>query len=375
MASRRKFINQAASGLATIAVSPYLMAAQNGNTNPLPIPESAIQSSKTKGGNWRPKYRFGQGGAPLGGTNGLLVEDKEADAILENAWNAGMRYFDTSPWYGLGLSERRFGHLLHRKPREEYILSTKVGRILTAAPQPAKTAWAQPDSFDYKYDYSASATRRSVEDSLQRLGISSIDLVFIHDLSPDNGDMKNDWESYFDQAAKGAMPELVKMREEGIIKGWGMGVNTIQPILKALEVSDPDVHLAACQYTLLDHEESIEKLFPACEKKGNSIVVGSPLNNGFLAGADRYNYGGTIPTGFKEKRAKIEKIANAHGVDLRTLALQFCMAPEIVSSVIPGARKAHEPIENVVSFNTQIPQDLWAELKAEKLIHKDAPTR
>ena len=373
MASRRKFISQAAAGAATLAVSPYLMAASNGKITAQPVPESLIQSSTTKGGKWRPKFRFGQGGAPLGGTNRLLVEDDEAVAILDNAWNAGMRYFDTSPWYGLGLSERRFGHLLHRKPRAEYILSTKVGRILTAAPKPGSDFWAQPDSFDYNYDYSAAATRRSVEDSLQRMGVSSIDVVFIHDLSPDNDDLGGKYEEYMNQAIKGAMPELVKMREEGLIKAWGMGVNTFDPILKALEVSDPDIHLAACQYTLLDHAESIEKLFPACEKKGNSIVVGSPLNNGFLAGADRYNYGGTIPEGFKAKRTKIEAIAKKHGTDLRTVALQFCAAPETVSTVIPGARKANQPIENVVSFNERIPTDLWVELKNEKLIHKDVP--
>ncbi|UII26372.1 aldo/keto reductase [Fulvivirga maritima] len=371
MITRRKFVNRATAGAAAMAVSPYLMA--NGQMNLEGLGLMSNPSDRTAGGKYRPPFRFGQGGAPLGGTSGLLVTDEEARITLENAWNAGMRYYDTSPWYGLGLSERRFGHLLHRKPREEYVISTKIGRILTAAPKPAKTQWAQPDSFDYKYDYSASATRRSVEDSLQRLGISSIDIVFIHDLSPDNGDMKDNWLEYFDQAAKGAMPELVKMREEGIIKGWGMGVNTLPPILKALEVSDPDVHLAACQYTLMDHEESLEKLFPAIEKSGNSIVVGSPLNNGFLAGADRYNYGPKIPAGFNEKRAKMEKIAKAHGIDLRTAALQFCAAPEQVSSVIPGARKANQPKENVESMKVKIPTDFWAEMKSEGLIAKAAP--
>ncbi|MBL3657643.1 aldo/keto reductase [Fulvivirga sediminis] len=371
MITRRKFVNRATAGAAAMAVSPYIMA--NGKVNLESLGFMSNPSDRTAGGKYRPPFSFGLGGAPLGGTSGLLVTDEEARLTLENAWESGLRYYDTSPWYGLGLSERRFGHLLHRKPREEYVISTKIGRILTAAPKPAKTQWAQPDSFDYKYDYSASATRRSVEDSLQRLGISSIDIVFIHDLSPDNGDMKDNWTQYFDQAAKGAMPELVKMREEGIIKGWGMGVNTLPPILKALEVSDPDVHLAACQYTLMDHEESLEKLFPAIEKSGNSIVVGSPLNNGFLAGADRYNYGPKIPEGFKEKRAKMEKIAKAHGIDLRTAALQFCAAPKQVSSVIPGARKANQPKENVESMKVKIPLDFWAEMKKEGLIAEKAP--
>lgn len=359
MINRRRFIKNTTGSVVALAASPYAIA----NTS----------FGGTQADKWRPPYRFGQGGAPLGGSTNLEVSDEVAMQTLENAWEAGMRYYDTSPWYGLGLSERRFGQLLHRKPKEDYVLSTKVGRILTPTTKVPDTAWANPDHFDYKYDYSASATRRSIEDSLQRLGISSIDVVFIHDLSPDNGDMKDNWQEYMGQAIKGAMPELVKMREEGMIKAWGMGVNTLPPILQAIEASDPDIHLAACQYTLMDHEESLAKLFPACDKSGCSIVVGSPLNNGFLAGADRYNYSGKIPAGFKDKRAKMENIAKSYRTDLRTVALQFCSAPKEVSSVIPGARKAGQPAENVQSFKDKLPADLWAELKNEGLIAEKAP--
>src|SRR5690606_27441356 len=157
----------------------------------------------------------------------------------------------------------------------------------------------------------------------QRLGIESIDIVFIHDLSPDNGDMKDNWIEYFKVAEKGAMLELTRMREEGLIKAWGLGVNTIAPILKTLEVAEPDICLSATIYSLIDHEEALNKLFPPCEKRGVSIVSGAPLNSGFLAGIDRYNYSTKIPPAFMKKREKISKIAQAHGVDLRTAALQF----------------------------------------------------
>lgn len=205
------------------------------------------------------------------------------------------------------------------------------------------------------------------------MGVSSIDLVFIHDLSPDNGDINGRYDTLLKQAIEGAMPELSKMRDEGLIKGWGMGVNTLPPILAANEHADPNVHLAACQYTLMDHRESLQKLFPSCADIGATIVVGSPLNNGFLAGAERYNYGSTIPEGFKQKRSKMNEIAQRYGLDLRTAALQFCAAPDIVSSVIPGVRKPHQPAENVASMNVPIPADFWAEMKAENLIASDAP--
>ncbi len=184
--------------------------------------------------------------------------------------------------------------------------------------------------------------------------------------------MKDKWTDYFDIAAKGAMPELSRMRDEGIIKGWGFGVNTIEPILKALEVSDPDVFLAATQYSLMKHEDSINRLFPACEKHGASIVVGAPLNAGFLAGLDRYDYRGTIPDGFKEKRAKMMEVAKNHGTDLRTAALRFTTAPSVVSVTIPGARTAVQARENAASMKAVIPAAFWTELKEEKLIAENA---
>lgn len=375
MVSRRDFLSTVAIGAGALsamsAVFPSTVFAAGSSAGS----QALRQTAKTAGGRYRPPYRIGQGGSPLGNASSIAIPNTEAYAVLENAWNSGIRYYDTAPFYGFGLSEQRFGHFLSEKKRDEYALSTKVGRIFTATDTPRKSAWANPLSFDYTYDYSASGVRRSIEDSLQRLGVSSIDIALIHDLSPDNGDMRDNWQEYLDQAINGAMPELIKMREEGIIKAWGMGVNTLPPILRTLEHSDPDIFLSACNYTLIDHEEALNTVFPVCDKRGVSIIVGSPLNNGFLAGRDRFNYAGDRKPKphHIEKRSRLNAIAQSYGVDLRTAALQFCAAPPTVSAIIPGARRANQPAENVVSMQTKIPADFWAELKQEKLIAANAP--
>lgn len=323
--------------------------------------------------NFKPKQSFGLGGVAIGNAF-RQTTDQQAQESMQAAWDAGVRYFDTSPWYGLGLSERRFGHFLHNQKREDYILSTKIGRLLKASKEVPETMWVNPSPFQYEYDYTAEGARRSVEDSLQRLGIENIDIVFIHDLSPDNGDMKDNWKDYFKIAEKGAMPELTRMREEGLIKAWGLGVNTIEPILKTLEVADPDIFLSATRYSLIDHEEALNHLFPPCLERSVSIVAGAPLNSGFLAGIDRYNYSTNIPPAFLEKRQKINQIALRHGVDVRTAALQFCAAPEVVSAVIPGTRDPGQAKENVASMKVKLPGAFWEEMKLEKLIAPDAPT-
>ncbi len=239
-------------------------------------------------------------------------------------------------------------------------------------PQSKGGMWKDVPPFSPVIDYSASGARRSVEDSLQRLGVESIDIVFIHDLSPDF--LKDKWTEHFETARKGAMVELAKMKEEGLIKAWGLGVNTLPPILKTMEVAEPDIFLAACQYSLVHHEESVEKLLPAVAEKNVSLLIGAPLNFGFLAGRDRYNYGGTIPDGMLEKRAAIKKVCDAHKVDLRVAALQFSNAPKAVTAVIPGARNAEQATENAKALETAIPADFWAELKSEKLISASAET-
>jgi D-threo-aldose 1-dehydrogenase len=323
---------------------------------------------------FRPANKSGFGGVAIG--NGFNVNpDVECLQSVSAAWDAGVRYFDTSPWYGLGISERRLGLFLKDKARNEYTLSSKVGRILEPKENfnVTQAIWKGKMNFGYRYDFTADGVRRSIEDSLQRLGVSSLDIVYIHDLSPDNGDMGKDWLEYFEIARKGAMPELTRMREEGLIKAWGLGVNTVDPILKTIEVADPDIFLSACQYSLIHHEDDLNKVFPKAAERDISIVVGAPLCAGFLSGKDRYLYGGDFPAGVKEKLAALKRVAAGHNVDLRTAALQFCAAPEVVSAVIPGAHTVQQAVENAASFSSVIPADFWAELKQAKLIAANAP--
>lgn len=368
---RRKFLEQTV--LATVGL---------GLSSALPVVASAtikynnmITSANTKKINrFRPKTIAGFGGVALG--NGFQQNsDIACIQSVEAAWNAGVRYFDTSPWYGLGISERRMGLFLKDQPREAFTLSSKVGRLMEPKENSTmkRSLWKSKLNFAYRYDYTAEGVRRSIEDSLQRLGLSSLDIVFIHDLSPDNGDMKDSYASYFEQAVKGAMPELTKMRDEGIIKAWGLGVNTIEPILQSLEVADPDIFLSACQYSLIKHEDDLNKVFPKVEERNASIVVGAPLCAGFLAGRDRYLYDGQFPEGVKEKLAAFRSVAKTHKVDLRTAALQFAAAPDVVSAVIPGSHTAEQAMQNAASFHEKIPADFWEELKLKKLIAQNAP--
>lgn len=370
---RRKFLTQSSLLTAGLATGAGFSAFAS-------LPKKELQDAHEKtilddlfpqnsANRFRPKTKNGFGGVAIG--NGFNINpNNECLDTVEAAWNSGVRYYDTSPWYGLGLSERRLGLGLKDKKRDEFTLSTKIGRLLVPHEDFKVTQgiWKGKFNDSYKYDYTAEGARRSVEDSLQRLGLSSLDIVFIHDLSPDNGDMKEDWLKYFDIAAKGAMPELTKMREEGLIKGWGLGVNTIEPILKTIEAADPDIFLSACQYNLIKHDDLFNKVFPVAAKRDISFVIGSPLAAGFLAGKDRYLYKSDFPPGVKEKLAALQKVAAKHKVDLRTAALQFCAAPDIVSGVIPGSHTVQQSTENSKSFAVKIPNDFWEDLKKQKLI-------
>ena len=363
MVSRRDFISSAISSAAMITALPLL-------TRTSAAWGAAIAPEISK---FKLPSNFGLGGVAIG--NGFkATSDKEVFETLEAAWRNGVRYFDTSPFYGYGLSERRFGAFLDDKKREQFIVSTKVGRIFKASKNlPASGIWKNPSKFEYTYDYSASGVRRSIEDSLLRMGLDSIDIAFIHDLSPDNNDFKGKWREQFAVAQSGAMKELAKMRKEGIIKAWGLSVNEIEPILLTLETAAPDLCLCATQYSLIKHEDALTKLFPACDKKGVKIIVGAPLNAGFLAGVDRYDYGGNFPEKVLEKRKKMTEVARHFEVDLRTAALQFSAAPSTVAAVIPGSRSAWQVEENSRSMEAKITPDFWKELKREGLIAQNAP--
>lgn len=326
---------------------------------------------------FKPEFRFGLGGVPLG-NEFEVVTDEDADDTLRASWDAGVRYFDVSPWYGLGLAERRFGRFLHRQPRDSYLLSTKVGKLLKASPdnRGAELFPYAHSPNDIVFDYTGDGVKRSIEDSLQRLGLDRIDVVFVHDLSPDNILLPRPWSELFEVALKGAFPALSKLRDEGVIRGWGVGVNSPDPILRVIRESDPDVCLLARQYSLIDHQNALEQLFPAARESGVGFVVGSSLNAGFIAGSPRFNYGEKrwdIPPDAIARRDKLRDVAGRFGVDLRTAALQFSAAPDVALALIVGAHTAEQALANATAVTATVPPAFWDELKREKLIAADAP--
>ena len=332
---------------------------------------------------YRPPVDFGLGGVAIG-NEFAFATDEQAEATLAAAWDAGVRYFDVSPWYGLGLAERRFGRFLARKPRDAFTLSSKVGKLLTAGRdhEGRRHFPFSPSPNTPRFDYTAAGVRRSVEDSLQRMGLDRLDIVFVHDLSPDNALLPDDWETLFGVAATGAFPELTRMREEGLIDGWGMGVNCPQPILRCLEVADSDVHLLASQYSLVDHANAVEQVFPAARAADVSLVVGSSLNAGFLGGADRYNYGRTntvIDRDTLATRNRIRAVAHDHGVDLLAAALQFSLAPDVAAALIVGASTPEHILADHAAMRAAIPAAFWDALREDGIRHPDAavpaPTR
>ena len=233
-----------------------------------------------------------------------------------------------------------------------------------------------PSPNNLAFDYTADGVKRSIEDSLQRLGVDALDIVFVHDLSPDN--------TLSAIAMGGAIRDCAQGRLYGSHadargrdhQGLGLGVNRPEPIMKLLDVADPDVCLLASQYSLIDHENALHHVFPAARAKGVSFVVGSALNAGFISGSQRYNYGKEsykIPQPILEKREKLREVAGRHGVDLRTAALQFSATPDVASALVVGAASEQQIVADYTSMQVKIPAEFWAELKERKLIEQDAP--
>jgi D-threo-aldose 1-dehydrogenase len=379
MNTRRDFLSVTVKGSAMALATALLPESTSALSASEMIGSYSVEQSVSYGdkGHFKPPFRFGIGGVPLG-NEFAVVTDKDAYATIEAAWNAGVRYYDMAPWYGLGLAERRYGNFLHNKTRSEYVVSSKVGKLLKASKTAKNKEYFpfSPSPNDVVYDYTASGVRRSIEDSLQRLGIDSLDIAFVHDISSDNKNLPTPWQEQFEIARKGAFPELTRMREEGLIKGWGIGVNTPEPIMRLLEVADPDVCLLASQYSLIDHKNALDQVFPAAKAKNVSFVIGSSLNAGFISGSPRYNYGKEsyeIPPAFLEKRKRLREVASNHGVDLRTAALQFSAAPDIAAALVVGASSEQQILADYTSMQTRIPAQFWAELKAQNLIEQNAP--
>jgi D-threo-aldose 1-dehydrogenase len=313
---------------------------------------------------------LGFGAAPLGNLF-ARVTDTQAEQTLNAAWEVGMRYFDTAPFYGSGLSEQRLGRFLARCPRDEFVLSTKVGRLLVAdaaAPE-VQHGYVGGMPNRIEYDYSADGTRRSIEASLERLGLERIDIVYIHDVAPDtHGD---DWLRQYAIAAHGAMRALSDLRDQGVIRAWGLGVNRVEPCLMALRDAAPDLFLLAGRYTLLD-TSALGELMPACDAKGVRLIIGGPYNSGLLAGGTTFEYA-QAPADMLEKARRLALHCERHGVPLKAAALQFCHAPQPVACVLAGSRSAHEIRENQALMHTSIPAQFWADLKRRGLIPEDAP--
>jgi D-threo-aldose 1-dehydrogenase len=319
---------------------------------------------------------LGLGTAPLGDLFDK-VEDEEAAAVIGAAWDGRVRYFDSSPWYGRGQAEHRLGRILYRKPRDEFVISTKIGRVLRRPlkPGPIKDQWLGGLQFKSVFDYSYDGVMRSFEDSLQRLGINSIDLLLVHDLDAWSHRSAANVDAYFGELATGGWRALEELRDSGVIKGIGAGLNVKEAIPRFLDLFDIDFFLLAMRYTLLE-QDVLESVFPRCAERGVGIVVGGGYNSGILAtgavpGA-MYNYEPAGPA-ILERVSKIERVCACHGVPLPAAALQFPLGHPIVASIIPGAILRAQVERNLAAFRHPIPADLWAELKREKLIRADAP--
>jgi len=318
-----------------------------------------------------PHGPLGMGGAPLGNLFSAIPDDLALGAIRA-AWDAGVRHFDTAPHYGAGLSEHRLGAVLRHHKRSDYTLSTKVGRLLDPVASVPDIAdnFEHGLSFKRRLDYGYDGTLRSIEDSLQRLGLPSIDIVYIHDCGEDW--LGAAWREQFDIAMDGAAKALTRLREEGTIRAWGLGVNVVEPCLLALDRADPDIFLVAGRYTLLDHT-ALKDLLPKCAERGARVVIGGPYNSGLLAGGTTFNYEAAPPHLVTRTKA-IAAICARHGVDLKAAALQFVVAHPVVAAAIPGPRTAEEVIQNAAAMAQKIPLQLWADLKADGLLPAEAPT-
>ncbi|QDU63567.1 Pyridoxal 4-dehydrogenase [Planctomycetes bacterium Pan216] len=322
---------------------------------------------------------LGFGSAPLGNLY-RNIPDEEAVATIEAAWKSGIRYFDVAPLYGAGLAEIRLGEVLSRYPREEFVISTKVGKIILDEVEDPTTRDLGEKTGLYEHgrpnkianDYSESATLRSIEESLKRLETDRIDIIWVHDVAQDAyGD---EWLGVFENARKGAFKALDRLRDEGVIKAWGLGVNRVEPIelILDLDAPRPDGFLLAGRYTLLDHDKALQRVMPEVTKQGLSVVVGGAYSSGALVGGPNFEYA-PAPPEILRKVADIKAIADRHGVSMKSAGLHFVLASPVVVAVIPGASKPSRIAEDLEALQAVPPAAFWQELRSQGLVHPDAP--
>jgi len=321
---------------------------------------------------------LGFGGAPLGNLYRALSE-KEAQDTLEAAWKAGIRYYDTSPQYGLGLSETRLNHFLRGKPRDKYVLSTKVGRRLKVVPPDQRTGigkFFDTPSRQQIYDYSYDGVMRSLEDSFERLGIDRIDILYAHDLDVFTHGSKKARDGYIDELIRGGYRALRTLRDQQIIGAFGAGVNEWEACEILAERGDFDLFLLAGRYTLLE-QSALDSFLPLCERRGIGIVIGGPYNSGILATGPKrgafYDYS-PAPDDILKRVVEIARVVKKYNVKLVEAALRFPLFHPSVVSAIPGASRPAEVALNMRTLAKRIPKALWAELKASGLLRTDAPT-
>lgn len=315
---------------------------------------------------------LGLGTATMGGSRIAMTNEARLQ-LVDAAWNAGVRYVDTAPFYGVGAAERAAGDALRDRPRDEWVLSTKVGRLLRPRQGDggATNGRLAPLPFEVQYDYSYDGIMRSVEDSYQRLGLAKIDILFVHDI----GEYQHGKEAnvaHMKVLRDSGYRALQELKRTGVISAFGLGVNEKAVLIDVLGWGEWDVFLLAGRYTLLE-QAPMDDLLPMCVTRGTSIVVGGPLNSGILAGRDTWNYA-AAPADIVTRVNAIRAVCDAHHVPLPAAALQFPLAHPAVAAIIPGPRSAEEFQQNLELIRQPIPAALWAELRDKQLLHPEAPT-
>ena len=348
-----------------------------------PEPEFRNMAVKTRrwqrgGGAALEFTELGFGTVPVGNLYRAIGDD-DARAILDRAWAGGVRYYDTAPLYGLGLSERRLGALLRDKPREDHVLSTKVGRLLEVCAPAERTGhgkWFEVPSRREVYDYSYDGIMRSLEFSLERLGADRVDLLLLHDIDVRNQGSKAVSDAKIDEFMASGYHAMVSLRDQGVVKAIGAGLNESDVCQNLAERGDFDLFLLAGRYTLLE-QEPLDSFFPLCEARGIGIVVGGPYNSGVLASGARpgafYDYE-PAPDSILDRVRRIGEVCASHGVRVVDAALRFPLLHPCVVSVIPGGQQVEEVESNLRAAEASIPSALWEDLKAEGLMRPDAPT-
>jgi D-threo-aldose 1-dehydrogenase len=307
--------------------------------------------------------RLGLGGAQLGNLYREL-DDATARATVDAAWEHGVRYFDTAPHYGLGLSERRLGAALRERPRDEYVLSTKVGRLLEPVAEPRgcdDEGFTVAATHRRVFDFSRDGVRRSLEASLERLGLDRVDVVYLHD--PDD---------HYRQALSEGYPALHELRSQGVVRAIGAGMNQAEMLADFARETELDVLMLAGRYTLLE-QGALDDLLPMCERRGTAIVAAGVFNSGLLAGAStKYNYE-DAPAPVVQRARRLAAVCERHGTTLAAAALAFPLAHPVVVSACVGARSPAQVARNAQLLEAGVPDALWQDLRAAGLLHVDAP--